>query len=821
MAIFDASVSGDTLASPFGLLTGFDWNLALNAPWRRDLPAEPTAEPLGWSVDPYLAWLDWTYDHAARKGGSVELLIELNPAKFDPKDGYDKAIDWLSKMECTCRLDAGPHNWRSTFITARMPLTNVKALVEALQQPGYVWRFELASPRFIPDPQQTPVPTPASSAADGDVVVTASSTPTANGSAASSTQRRAFELMRAEARALVEAAAALARQRLSAMRPPPATRPGLGQEGPLVMAIDDFCNFGNHRLRNRLRSLWHQGRRPPAAGAGQKLPVVPTPEAPGSDGFWAGSGSETDAQRAEQTLAASGTQAAESDPHSRTPYYGQTLRLERIAQATEAEVYRRAGLLRYPTPRWSHGSAVMSVLARDASRTPAADPDGLRFARTPVNLHFVQLPEAAVLDTSGGSLAGYALDAIHRAVASSMTASRRQVVVNLSYGTHSGPHDGSSMFERAMLDLLDTYDGREIDETERFPELHIVLPAGNSHLWRTHAAQWLTPPEPVMTLGWKILPDDEGDSFLELWFDARAELEIGLRSPDGKALVVDRDKRWSKWVDTLVDSAGKAVQVMRAGVVYPRTTARGLNADCALLAVAPTRRRADFGKGDRYRGTDDGGVGNNGLPRVPMEAPAGVWTVTVRNLSQNPVHVHAWVQRHDAAPGRPRAARGHQGRQSRLMDGSCTELDARFTANGIATAVHRGGRLWTVGAMDERGLLSRYSGAGPGRDFGDRLSAADVVTTVDISENAPGRLVGGVLGHSALRLSGTSIAAAVFTRMLYDCLAAGHTMQWSNDGPAPRSRPAMAGEPEPADDFLRGSYNRLRSMQHIAKPTAC
>jgi len=202
-----------------------------------------------------------------------------------------------------------------------------------------------------------------------------------------------------------------------------------------------------------------------------------------------------------------------------------------------------------------------------------------------------------------------------------------------------------------------------------------------------------------------------------------------------------------------------------------------------------------------------------------MEAPAGVWKIELTNLGKEAVRFHAWVQRDDAAPGRRRSARGYRGRQSYLLDPPCSDVDPRFTLNGIATAT--ADRLWVVGAMDERGRISRYSAAGPDRNVGARCEGPDVVTTVDGSRNNPGLRVGGVLSGSRLRIAGTSIGAAVFTRLL--CHALNHSgPHWRfvpllehSPPPAPQ---CVAGEPESADDTYRGWYRRLRCVHDLILP---
>ncbi len=161
--------------------------------------------------------------------------------------------------------------------------------------------------------------------------------------------------------------------------------------------------------------------------------------------------------------------------------------------------------VRGPGPDASHGSAVMHLVAarkqwvskRDAAwRWIGIQP---RERPMPSGVHFVQLPIPTVLDTAGRSLSCYVLDAIHDAVEQAEPG--QNVVVNISFGTHGGGHDGSSMFERALVQMLDHYAGQKdanfgARDASR-PKLHVVLPAGNSHLWRCHASARLGPQRPA------------------------------------------------------------------------------------------------------------------------------------------------------------------------------------------------------------------------------------------------------------------------------------------------------------------------------------
>lgn len=161
---------------------------------------------------------------------------------------------------------------------------------------------------------------------------------------------------------------------------------------------------------------------------------------------------------------------------------------------------------------------------------------------------FVQLPTRTTLDTSGGSLAVHALDALHYIIsraeqlpydkdcadgaangvpvrpptapgeieeAEESIHSQNWIFVNLSYGAIAGPHDGSSILEHALAEVVGT--------PGRF--CTIALAAGNSHRTRTHALLSLAEEGEAGVLKWSVGPDHPFESFLEIWLpgaDVRA-----------------------------------------------------------------------------------------------------------------------------------------------------------------------------------------------------------------------------------------------------------------------------------------------------------
>jgi hypothetical protein len=436
--------------------------------------------------------------------------------------------------------------------------------------------------------------------------------------------------------------------------------------------------------------------------------------------------------------------------------YGRELSQQQIDEAIrrstraglidEDVVYRGLGLWncrRYAT----HGAAVMDLACgEDPARSPAQAPD----------IICVELPRRTTADTSGASLAVHVLDALRyildRAdrLAGSADAPPPQVVVNLSYGYFAGPHDGSSILESAIDEL--------IEQRGQVAPFAVVLPAGNCYLSRCHGRHRLEPGASG-EFAWHILPDDATPSFVEIWPSAAdAQLQIEIVGPEG----ISPEERSSGTI-----GEGQIQGWMRGEdpvctVIHLGRVASG-DGKMVLVCVAPTVAGAN----------------------CPTVAPSGVWTIRVSNAGARPIQVDAWIQRDDAVSGyRPR------GRQSRFVDGKYERFDLRGqavehdndsyikrdgTLNAIATGEHT---VVVGGYRDSDGAVAAYS-AGGDDDAGNPAAKAvgsgrdravrgpDALAMSERSPGRPGVLVAGSRsGGSKLALTGTSVAAPQVTRLI-------------------------------------------------------
>lgn len=220
----------------------------------------------------------------------------------------------------------------------------------------------------------------------------------------------------------------------------------------------------------------------------------------------------------------------------------------------------------------------------------------------------VQLDWDTVRDTSGGSMNVNIADGLMYIV--SRCASDANIVVNLSWGTLAGPHDGSSVLEAAMDQLITLMGGR----------LQIVLPVSNSYQGRTHANATLKPRQEV-SLHWCGVPEDITQNFLEVWLPPGAKgVTVQLTPPGHPALpplAWGESGAWTRDGQPL------------CALIYPKSVAIGANGTCALVAVAPT---FSF---ERGRST----------------APSGTWQLTLLNTGSKPVTLDAYIERDDEIVG--------------------------------------------------------------------------------------------------------------------------------------------------------------------------
>ncbi len=195
--------------------------------------------------------------------------------------------------------------------------------------------------------------------------------------------------------------------------------------------------------------------------------------------------------------------------------------------------------------RLSHGAHVMDVVAGSiptSSRIGPSrlgqdrrDPPSFAAATDPASsaeLVFVQFPEAGIRDGTGVWLKTYVVHGIQYILSFAEPNRTKKVIVNLSYGPTTGPHDGTAVLERVLDAFVTHYDG-----TQGKPKLEIVLPAGNAYLSKGHVASVgpsTTPPGRIEWI-WRLPPDNTVLCFAEIWMSKNdaSGVTVTLKSPSG------------------------------------------------------------------------------------------------------------------------------------------------------------------------------------------------------------------------------------------------------------------------------------------------
>jgi hypothetical protein len=351
------------------------------------------------------------------------------------------------------------------------------------------------------------------------------------------------------------------------------------------------------------------------------------------------------------------------------------------------------------------------------------------------DLVFVQFPEAGIRDSTGVWLKAYVLDGVRYILSFANPQKTEQVVVNLSYGPTTGPHDGTAELEAALTALVAEYNG-----TTKKPKLEIVLAAGNAYLGEGHVVfvRDTTQPDHVEWT-WRLPPDNTVLCFSEIWmkYADAAGVTVTLTSPSGVAY-------------TSTTSAFPPPSTAMVGGPF----AWG-NDKMWRLEVGPT------------------------IAAPGRVAEHGDWTIKVAGIGVN-AQVHAYVARSDPNMGVRSGAKlssfvDPNWERTRSAKAGCTRVDGEFdksgslihrdgTLNGIATAVDTSVHV-AGGDVILDGRKAPYSSAGPARGGSLRIGP-DFVLPCDESYALEGIRAGGTRSGGVFRLIGTSAAAPQLARLV-------------------------------------------------------
>ena len=331
------------------------------------------------------------------------------------------------------------------------------------------------------------------------------------------------------------------------------------------------------------------------------------------------------------------------------------------------------------------------------------------------------------------------------------------VVFNFSYGTFTGPHDGTGL----IAQMLEYYFAQTGGQKRR-----IVLPAGNGNLARAHARlQFAADEAKHKVLQLSLPPDDGTANFVQFWMPYSADLpppvDVRFRvKPPGGPESPLFDATEGAGVK-LVDGAGHEIARLTYDF-HPWPTCRG----AITLALHPTAS----------------------IDCAAALAPAGSWRITISKLDlATDQSVQVWVSREETRPGFPPF-----GRQAHFDDAGYQMFDAIGAPLAVDPAgsdcpVRRAGMLnefatgptpiVIAGLTASSGELSDYSSAGPITPLRGGLasrSGPDAAATSDDSPVLVGVIGAGSRRGSFVRQSGTSVAAPLVARYLATGIQAGH-----------------------------------------------
>jgi Subtilase family len=430
-----------------------------------------------------------------------------------------------------------------------------------------------------------------------------------------------------------------------------------------------------------------------------------------------------------------------------------------FAEGTQDNVNRLRG-------RSSHGTHVMDLgcgpyFLEDTmcSRHKAgpANPtwEAAQDAASDADIIFVQLPMDTVQNTSGrGTMMADVINAFTYII--SQCPPDVRIVVNLSWGALAGSHDGSSMLERYMDQLISAQ--RALYPFTGQPganRLQIVVPAGNGYQSRTHANFSLKPGHKQL-LQWRTEPDDATESFLELWMPANGNVDVRITTPSGNVLPLVHKGD----VKTLLSSTTAPGSVV--GVVYPSLPWPGYPGYFVLLALAPTVSP------DATRAT----------------AEHGLWKVEVTNVGSSKIVMDGYIERDDVALHTRRGARQSyfdDPDYDRLaaVDGVKVDPESQPAATyvrreGVFNNIDTGKKTEKVGGLRETDReIAEYSPSGIHTTRPKRAGTKTPITYFAVSEESRtlhGVRAAGTRSAGTVRLSGTSMAAPQIARDLFNDL---------------------------------------------------
>jgi hypothetical protein len=391
----------------------------------------------------------------------------------------------------------------------------------------------------------------------------------------------------------------------------------------------------------------------------------------------------------------------------------------------EQACYSNSGYSAIAAP-YTHGTHIMDIATGYPNPLPVKDN---KAARAEQDIIFVQLPRFFDGTQVFGLLKTYVLDAARYIF--SKTDPEGALTINLSYGSNCGPHNGDSILECALDEMIESRRNGQSEEPKKQVPTNIVIPAGNSFARNTHAYSSIEA-KGRSTIGWTNTPDNPTYQFIEIWIDGDDSFKAKLRLT---APGTRKSKRWIA-VDQTVQ-VKKSDRVL-ATVIAQKKVPQSLQGRMILVAVEPTLNADHYGE----------------------------WSIEIKAGAKR-ISVNAWSERDDPVFGSSSAPR----------QGEFTSHVAKdYTLNSIA----HGKSTVVVGGQNPKGKVADYSSEGSMRvsaiegssyvahsERGFVKSKAPIIYALsEESDFLSGLSAAGVFGDTVIRLPGTSVATAVASRYI-------------------------------------------------------
>lgn len=430
----------------------------------------------------------------------------------------------------------------------------------------------------------------------------------------------------------------------------------------------------------------------------------------------------------------------------------------------------------------SHGAFMLDLMcgakpgpAPGHSETSASTDAALR----QIPILAAQLPPQSVEDTSGARLELPILAALRWMIAKAAELRPARLVVNLSFGVSAGSKDGNSFLEKAFERLV-------AKAAEHGVEVELVLPFGNEYLSRgvqvsTMVTQPDATPEVDLMASAEIVlaRADETPSFVEIrakgLTELPSDLKVAISNPDGETTEFKYIAPGQSLALTLPNEIPGRLFHIPARTFFEGDP-QGAHLLLAMSPTAEPRRLVPFNKA------------RTSYPESIALAAPGRWKI---HLSQpasttQPIEAIFQVQRDDSAFGYH-----NRGAQTFLdaPDAHATSAIFRdFSGLGDSDITHRGtntayvsrqrapgangGAIHAVAAARTPTRSGEVAGSVAPTYYGSERAewsaeqAPDVAIALDTEQSNPGVTATGVVSGSAMRQTGSSAAAALYSRRL-------------------------------------------------------